>query len=364
MRISSREEEDLARSKERIMSDAQVEQIVLASRPEGPPTPANFRLKKVAMPALPPGGVLLRVLYLSLDPYMRSRMDDRKSYAASVKIGEVMTGESVCEVIASDRKGYAPGDIVLAPTGWRTHAAMQGAVAMRKLDPKLAPITTGLGVLGMPGFTAYSGLTVIGKPRAGETVVVAAASGPVGSLVGQLAKLAEARAVGIAGGSEKCRYLVDELGFDAAVDHHAPDFANRLSAACPAGIDVYFENVGGAVWQAVLPLLNNFARVPVCGLIAQYSAFGTDPGPNLLPATMRQILSQSLTLRGFINYEFAAEHYGAFLKTVSAGIANGKIRYREDITDGLAQAPAAFIGMLEGRNFGKVIVRVAEKSST
>ena len=188
------------------MSEPIVRQIVLASRPSGPPKPENFRLEQVPMPALPPGGLLLKVLYLSLDPYMRGRMDDRKSYAKPVGIGEVMTGESVCEVIASDRQGYAPGDIVLAHTGWRTHAAWEGP-ALRKLDPKLAPITTGLGVLGMPGFTAYSGLYVLGKPKAGETVVVAAASGPVGSLVGQLAKMAGARAVGIAGGADKCRYV-------------------------------------------------------------------------------------------------------------------------------------------------------------
>src|SRR5271169_6506194 len=237
------------------MSETAVKQIVLASRPKGTPTPENFRVEEVPMPAMPPGGLLLRVLYLSLDPYMRGRMDDRKSYAKPVGIGEVMTGESVCEVIASDRPGYAAGDIVLAPTGWRT------------LYPKLAQITTGLGVLGMPGFTAYGGLNVTGKPKAGETVVVAAASGPVGSLVGQLAKMAGAIAVGIAGGPEKCRYVVEDLRFDAAVDHRAPDFAEQLAAACPKGIDVYFENVGGAIWQAVLPLLNTFARVPVCGLI-------------------------------------------------------------------------------------------------
>jgi NADPH-dependent curcumin reductase CurA len=344
------------------MSEPQVEQIVLASRPKGSPTLANFRLETVATPATPAGGVLLRVLYLSLDPYMRGRMDAHKSYAAPVAIGDVMTGESVSEVLASDRQGYAAGDIVLAPTGWRTHAAVQGAVPMRKLDPSLAPITTGLGVLGMPGFTAYAGLMIIGKPKRRETVVVAAASGPVGSLVGQLARLAGARAVGVAGGQEKCRYVVDELRFDAAIDHRAPDFAKQLAVACPEGIDVYFENVGGAVWQAVLPLLNAFARVPVCGLIAQYNAMGQDQGPNLLPATMRQVLSKSLTLRGYINYEFAAEHYADFLKTVSAGIQNGSIRFREDITDGFSQAPTAFIGMLEGRNFGKALVRVADVS--
>jgi NADPH-dependent curcumin reductase len=337
---------------------AAVRQIALASRPDGVPTPENFRLEDVAMPQLPAGGLLLRVLYLSLDPYMRGRMDDRKSYAEPVDIGEVMSGESVCEVIASDRQGYAIGDVVLAHTGWRTHAAWDGA-APRKLDPAVAPVTTGLGVLGMPGFTAYAGLTLIGKPKQGETVVVAAASGPVGSLVGQLAKMAGARAVGIAGGPQKCRHVLEELGFDAAVDHRAPDFAEKLAQACPNGIDVYFENIGAAVWQAVLPLLNGFARVPVCGLIAQYNtAAGHPEGPNLLPATMREVLSKSLTLRGFINYEFV-EHYPTFLRTVSIAIREGRIRYREDITDGLENAPAALIGMLEGRNFGKALVRIA-----
>jgi NADPH-dependent curcumin reductase CurA len=340
------------------MSEPAVKQIVLASRPKGPPLPENFRLEEVPMPALPPGGLLLRILYLSLDPYMRGRMDDRKSYAKPVGLGEVMSGESICEVIASKRPGYAAGDIVLAPTGWRTHAAWDEA-ALRKLDPALGPITAGLGVLGMPGFTAYAGLNFIGKPKEGETVVVAAASGPVGSLVGQLARMAGARAVGIVGGPEKRRYVADELRFDAAIDHRAPDFAEKLGAACPEGIDVYFDNVGGAVWQAVLPLLNRFARVPVCGLVAQYSAAGQPAGPNLLPATMREVLSKSLTLRGFINYEFAAEHHSEFLRTVSDAIANGRVRYRENITDGLESAPAAFVGMLEGRNFGKTLVRVA-----
>ena len=341
------------------MSQPIVRQIVLASRPSGPPKPENFRLEQFPMPALPPGGLVLKVLYLSLDPYMRGRMDDRKSYAKPVGIGEPITGESVCEVIASDRPGYAVGDIVLAHTGWRTHATWEGP-APRKLDPKLAPITTGLGVLGMPGFTAYSGLTILGKPKAGETVVVAAASGPVGSLVGQLAKMAGARAIGIAGGADKCRYVLDELRFDACIDHRAADFPAQLAAACPKGIDVYFENVGGAIWQAVLPLLNTYARVPVCGLIAQYSATGQDAGPNLLPATMRAILTKSLTLRGFINTEFVAEHYGDFLKLVSAGLKDGRIRYREDITDGFENAPAAFMGMLQGKNFGKALVRVSQ----
>jgi NADPH-dependent curcumin reductase CurA len=339
------------------MSATKARQIVLAARPQGKPRLTDFRLEETAIPTPGPGQVLLRVKYLSLDPYMRGRMDDRKSYAPPTPLGGVMPGESVATVVASHHAGYSAGDIVLAHTGWRTHALSDRA-DLRKLDPAVAPVTTGLGVLGMPGFTAYGGLRVIGNPRPGETVVVAAASGPVGSLVGQLAKLAGARAVGIAGGPEKCAYVKDELGFDAAVDHKGADFAAKLAAGCPNGIHVYFENVGGAVWQAVLPLLNQFARVPVSGLVAQYSVVGPGDGTDHLPATMRAILTKSLTVRGFINYDFAAEHYAAFLREVGAGIADGRIRYREDFVDGLERAPEAFIGMLEGRNFGKLIVRV------
>jgi NADPH-dependent curcumin reductase CurA len=338
------------------MTEGKARQIVLAARPQGKPRLTDFRLEETAIPTPGPGQVLLRVQYLSLDPYMRGRMDDRESYAPPAPLGGLMPGESVATVVASHHPGYSEGDLVLAQTGWRTHALSDRA-DLRKLDQAIAPVTTGLGVLGMPGFTAYGGLRVIGKPAPGETVVVAAASGPVGSLVGQLAKLAGARAVGIAGGPEKCAYVKDELGF-AAVDHKAADFAARLAVACPDGIDVYFENVGGAVWQAVLPLLNKFARVPVSGLVAQYNAAGPGDGPDRLPATMRAILTKSLTVRGFINYEFAAEHYAAFLREVGAGIADGRIRYREDFVDGLERAPEAFIGMLEGRNFGKLIVRV------
>jgi NADPH-dependent curcumin reductase CurA len=339
------------------MTGTKARQVVLASRPKGEPKPTDFRLEVVPVPACPPGGLLLRGLYLSLDPYMRGRMEDRQSYARPMEIGEVMTGETVSEVLQSDHPRYRAGDIVLARTGWATHATSDG-VGLRKLDPPLAPITAGLGVLGMPGFTAYAGLHLIGKPKPGETVVVAAASGPVGSLVGQLAKLAGARPVGIAGGGDKCRYVLETLKFDAAVDHRAPDFAKQLKDACPDGIDVYFENVGGAVWQAVLPLLNTFARVPVCGLIAQSSGV-PNHGPDLLPATQHAILTKSLTLRGFINYEFAEEHYPAFLKTVSQGLSNGSIVYREDIYNGLENAAGAFIGMLRGQNFGKVLIRLA-----
>ena len=339
------------------MSATKARQIVLAARPQGKPRLTDFRLEETAIPTAGPGQVLLRVQFLSLDPYMRERMNARESYQSPIALGDVMPGESVATVVASHHPGYSAGDIVLAHTGWRTHAVSDRA-DLRKLDPAVAPVTTGLGVLGMPGFTAYGGLRVIGKPKPGETVVVAAASGPVGSLVGQLARIAGARAVGIAGGPEKCTYVKDELGFDAAVDHKGPDFAAKLTAACPDGIDVYFENVGGAVWQAVLPLLNNFARVPVSGLVAQYNAAGPGDGIDRLPATMRAILSKSLTVRGFINYDFTADHYAAFLREVGPGIADGRIQYREDLVDGLEKAPEAFIGMLEGRNFGKLIVWV------
>jgi NADPH-dependent curcumin reductase CurA len=339
------------------MSATNARQIVLAARPQGKPRLADFRLEEAPIPTPGPGQVLLQVQYLSLDPYMRGRMDERQSYAQPTPLGGVMPGESVATVVASNHSSYSEGDVVLAQTGWRTHALSDRA-DLRKLDPAVASVTTALGVLGMPGFTAYGGLTVIGKPAPGETVVVAAASGPVGSLVGQLARMARAKAVGIAGGPEKCAYVKDELGFDAAVDHRATDFAAQLAAACPKGIDVYFENVGGAVWQAVLPLLNNFARVPVCGLIAQYNAVGPGDSTNLLPATMRAILSKRLTVRGFIYYDFAAEHFPAFLREVGTGIADGRVRYREDFVDGLEKAPEALIRMLEGRNFGKLIVRV------
>ncbi len=333
-------------------------QIVLAARPKGKPKFTDFRLEETAIPTPAAGQLLLEVQYLSLDPYMRGRMNDGKSYATPLQIGEAMTGETVAHVLVSYHSTYVKGDIVLARTGWRTHALSDGT-SLRKLNPAAAPVTTGLGVLGMPGFTAYGGLRVIGNPQPGETVVVAAASGPVGSLVGQLAQLAGARAVGIAGGPQKCTFVKDELGFDAAVDHRAPDFPARLAAACPGGIDVYFENVGGAIWEAVLPLLNDFARVPISGLIAQYNGVPDGDGTDRLPVTMRQILSKRLTVRGFINYDFASEHYADFLREVGAGIAAGRIRYREDIVDGLENAPGAFIGMLEGRNFGKLIVRVA-----
>lgn len=339
------------------MSDAINRRIVLASRPVGKPTPDNFRLDETAIPAPSDGQVLLGIRYLSLDPYMRGRMSAARSYAKPVAIGEVMEGGTVARVLASRHPDYAVDDVVLSHSGWQTHALSDGT-GLRKLDPAAAPVSTALGVLGMPGFTAYAGLLTIGRPKAGETVVVAAASGPVGSAVGQIARIHGARAVGIAGGADKCAF-VRTLGFDAAIDHRAPDLAAQLAAACPKGIDVYFENVGGAVWDAVFPLLNDFARIPVCGLIAQYNATGEFPGPDRLPVVMRDVLSKSLTIRGFIQREFIDQR-PAFYREMAGWIASGRLRYREDIVEGLDRAPEAFIGLLEGRNFGKLVIEVAK----
>lgn len=340
------------------MTNAVGRRIVLAARPHGTATQDNFRTEDFAPRDLQVGELLLEVKYLSLDPYMRGRMDDRKSYADPLKIGEVIRGESVSTVLASKNSAYHAGDFVLAHTGWQTHAILHGD-SVRKIDPQLAPLTTRLGVLGMPGFTAYAGMMAIGKPARGETVVVAAASGPVGSLVGQLAQISGARAVGIAGGSGKCAYLRDELHFDAAVDHRAEGFDKALATACPSGIDVYFENVGGRIWHSVLPLLNRFARVPVCGLVAEYDGENRDQARDYLPATMRQILNQRIVIQGFLNYDLTERYYDDFVKDVSAWIVEGKVKYKEDIVEGLENAPQAFIGMLAGRNFGKLLVHVA-----
>ncbi len=332
-------------------------QIRLASRPAGRPTAENFSIATSPVPSPGDGQVLIRTKYLSLDPYMRGRMSDAPSYAPPVKVGGLMVGGTVGEVVESNDPHLKPGNVVLAYTGWQRYGVQRGDT-VRKLDPAQAPVTTALGVLGMPGFTAYAGLTQIGRPKPGETVVVAAASGPVGATVGQLAKILGARAVGVAGGPEKVAYL-REIGFDEALDHRAADFAAQLAAATPDGIDVYFENVGGHVCQAVLPRLNQFARMPVCGLIAHYNATEPPPGPDRLPALMSAILRKSLTVRGFIQTEFAESLMGEFLGRASGWVRDGSLKYKEDIVDGLENAPEAFIGMLDGKNFGKLLVRVS-----
>jgi NADPH-dependent curcumin reductase CurA len=332
--------------------------IVLASRPVGEPKPTDFRLEEFAIPQPGPGELLLRTKWLSLDPYMRGRMSDAPSYAKPVEVDEVMQGGTVNEVIASNNDKFAKGDIVLAHTGWQTHAVSNGA-GLRKLDPNSAPISTALGVLGMPGMTAYTGLLEIGQPKEGETVVVSAASGAVGSVVGQIARIKGARAVGIAGGPDKCKYVKDELGFDACIDHRAADFPGELKAACPKGVDVYFESVGVPVFDAVLPLFNPFARIPVCGLIAQYNMTELPPGPNRLPLLMRNVLTKRLAIRGFIVSDFAAK-FPDFIRDMPQWISQGRIKYREDIAEGLENAPQTFIGLLKGKNFGKQLVRVGD----
>jgi NADPH-dependent curcumin reductase CurA len=331
--------------------------IVLASRPAAQPAPENFRLEEVAIPTPRDGEILLRTLWLSLDPYMRGRMSDAPSYAAPVAVGGVMEGGTVGEIIASNNPDYKIGDIVLSPSGWQTHAISNGK-GLRKLDRKAAPLSYALGILGMPGMTAYFGLAEIGKPKAGETLVVAAASGAVGSVVGQIAKIRGARAVGIAGGEKKCSHVVKELGFDACIDHHAPDFAAQLKAACPKGIDVYFENVGGKIFESIVPLLNNYARVPVCGVIAQYNSTEGVSQTNWVPTLMRNVLSKRLTLRGFIVSDFFPRH-NEFTGEVVDWVKSGRLKYREDIIDGLENAPRGLIGLLRGENFGKRLVRVA-----
>lgn len=342
------------------MTQSTYRRIVLAARPEGEPTPDHFRLETAPVPEPGPGQVLIRIIWLSLDPYMRGRMSAAKSYAKPVEIGDVMEGGTVGEVVASNHPDYAPGDFVLSHSGWQEYAIADGH-SVRKLDPNLAPLSTALGVLGMPGMTAYTGLLNIGQPKPGETVVVAAAAGPVGSAVGQIAKIKGCHVVGIAGGAQKCAYLLNELGFDAAIDHHAPDMPERLAEACPNGIDVYFENVGGEVWNAVFPLLNDFARIPVCGLVAHYSDTTLPPGPDRTPLLMRAILSNRLTLRGFIVRDFASQAE-EFRREVGNWLRAGRIKYREDVVEGLENAPEAFIGMLKGRNFGKMLVRMGRAS--
>jgi len=336
--------------------------IVLAARPDGAPVATDFRLETAPLAQPAAGQMLLRTVYLSLDPYMRGRMSDAPSYAPSVPLGGVIVGEVVAQVAQSRLNGFAAGDYVLAPSGWTTHALSDGT-GVRRIDIAAgAPLPAYLGVLGMPGFTAYAGLREIGRPQPGETVVVAAASGPVGGLVGQLARRMGARAVGIAGGADKCAYVRDTLGFDAVIDHRAPGLAQALAAACPDGIDVYFENVGGAVWQAVFPLLNRFARVPVCGLIADYNGTTAPaPGDLTVPELMRAVLSRRLTLRGYINYDLE-QHRADFLKEIPPAVKDGSVRYAEDIVDGLEQAPEAFMGLLKGKNFGKLVVRVAPEA--
>ncbi|WP_295393269.1 NADP-dependent oxidoreductase [uncultured Thiodictyon sp.] len=333
-------------------------QIVLRSRPVGAPTADNFALVDAEVPVPSEGQVLLKTLYLSLDPYMRGRMSDTASYAPPVEVGEAMVGGTVSRVATSRHPDFQAGDLVLAYSGWQDYALSDGA-DLRQLDRAMPQPSLALGVLGMPGFTAYMGLLDIGQPQAGETVVVAAASGAVGSVVGQIAKHRGCHVVGIAGGAEKCRFVVDTLGFDACVDHRGADLAAQLAAACPHGIDVYFESVGGAVFDAVLPLLNTRARIPLCGLIAHYNDTDLPPGPDRLGLLTRTLLIKRIKMQGFIIFDDYGHRYDEFASQMRAWVQAGTVKFREDRVDGLEHAPQAFIGQLEGKNFGKLVIRVA-----
>lgn len=332
-------------------------QITLASRPHGAPTNENFSFKSVNVEPLKQGEVLLRTIYLSLDPYMRGRMNDAKSYADPVAIGEVMVGATVCQIEQSNNNQFAVGDWVLAYTGWQDYAISNGEGLM-PLGKNPSNPSYALGIMGMPGFTAYMGLLDIGAPKEGETVVVAAATGPVGATVGQIAKLKGCKVVGVAGGSEKCQYAVDTLGFDACIDHRSDNFNEQLAVACDGGIDVYYENVGGKVFDAVLPLLNTAARVPLCGLVSQYNATELPQGPDRMGALMGQLLTKRIKMQGFIIFDDYGHRYDEFAKDMQQWLSEGKIHYREHVITGFENTLTAFNDMLAGKNFGKTVVQV------
>jgi NADPH-dependent curcumin reductase len=329
---------------------ASFERIVLASRPRGQVVPENFRLESVPVPEIGEGEVLVRNHYLSLDPYMRGRMSEAKSYAASQALDQTMIGGTAGEVVASRHAGFAVGDTVVGMLGWAQMGACDGSL-LRKVDARAVALSAYLGVLGMPGMTAWYGMNQIMQPKVGETVVVSAASGAVGSAVGQLAKLRGCRAVGIAGGPEKCAYVVEEVGFDACVDYKAGRLAEDLAAATPDGVDAVFENVGGVVFDTTLARMNAFGRIALCGLIAGYS------GQEMPIHNLRSMLINRLSLRGFI----VTEHMDMWpqgLAELSTLVASGKLKYRETVAPDLAAAPEAFIGLLKGRNFGKQLVKL------
>ena len=330
--------------------------IVLASRPVGAPVDHNFRLESVDKPIPAQGEMLLRSVYLSLDAYMRGRMSDAKSYADPVAIDEVMVGGTVCQVEVSNHPDYEVGEWVLAFTGWQDYGISDGEGLIKMGKAPTHP-SYALGVMGMPGFTAYMGLLDIGQPKQGDTLVVAAATGAVGSMVGQIGKLKGCRVIGVAGGEEKCRYAKEQLGFDECIDHKADDFAEQLANACDQGIDIYYENVGGKVFDAVMPLLNTGARIPLCGLISQYNATELPAGPDRMSMLMAQLLIKRIKMQGFIIFDDYAHRYGEFAAEMGQWLAEGKIHYREHLVEGLENAPQAFIGLLEGKNFGKLVVQ-------
>jgi NADPH-dependent curcumin reductase CurA len=336
--------------------------IVLHSRPVGAPTVDNFRLEERGIPLPESGQVLLRTLYLSLDPYMRSRMSDEASYTAPVAIDEVMVGGTVSCVEASQHPDYQPGEHVLGYSGWQGYALSDGH-DLTKLDTGIGMThyTLALGVLGMPGLTAYRGLLDIGQPQAGETVVVAAASEVIGSVAGQIAKLKDCRVIGIADGRDPCRFVVEELGFAACIDRYNADFSGQLAAVCPKGIDIYFENIGGAVFDAVLPLLNVHARIPLCGLTAHYNDSGLPQGPDRLGLLARTLLAKRIRMQGFTTFDDDGQHYEEFRGQMNTWVQEDKIKFREHIVDGLENAPQAFVELLAGHRYGGLLIRVGHE---
>jgi NADPH-dependent curcumin reductase len=324
--------------------------VLLASRPAGWVSEANFRVESAPVPQPAEGEVLVKNLWLSLDPYMRGRMSDARSYVKAVEIGEVMVGQTVGEVVDSKHPTLKKGDKVLAQLGWQLYGTTKEAT---RVDEKRAPLSYYLGIVGMPGMTAYFGLKEIGQPKAGETVVVSAASGAVGSVVGQLAKLWGARAVGIAGGARKCDYVTRELGFDACVDYKAGDLDAQLKQACPTGVDVYFDNVGGPILDSLLRRMNLFSRLVVCGLISDYNA--TEP---YALRNFRAVLVNRIRIQGMIVFDWK-ERYGEALKALGGHLAEGKLKYRESVVQGLENAPKGLIALLKGENFGKQLVKLA-----
>lgn len=341
------------------MSQENNRRIVLASRPVGAPVNENFRLESAVIPEPKGGEMLLRAIYLSLDPYMRGRMSAAESYADPVALDEVMVGATVCQVEQSNHENFEQGEWVLAYTGWQDYAISNGE-GLVKLGKNPSHPSFALGIMGMPGFTAYMGLLDIGQPKAGDTVVVAAATGPVGATVGQIAKLKGCKVVGIAGGAEKCQHAKEVLGFDECLDHKSDDLAQQLAEACGDGIDVYFENVGGKVFDAVLPLLNTGARIPVCGLISQYNATSLPEGPDRMSMLVATLLIKRIKMQGFIIFDDYAHRYDEFATQMGQWLAEGKIKYKEHLVDGFENTPEAFMGLLEGKNFGKLVIKMNE----
>ena len=325
--------------------------VLLARRPEGEPVAEDFRIVEEAIPSPGDGQVLLRTRFLSLDPYMRGRMSAAKSYAKPLEIGDVMVGQTVCEVVDSKQSGFGKGDVVLAECGWQTYAISDGK-SLRKLDPNSVPVTFALGLLGMPGLTAYCALLDVGKPKEGETVVISAASGAVGSVAGQIAKIKGCQVVGIVGSDEKCSYVVETLGFDGCINRRTENMDDALGVHCPDGIDIYIDNAGGPILQSVMKKLRLHARIVIVGMIDQYNATSAPPGPNLRP-----LLVNRAKIEGFLVYDHWG-HFEAFARDMTTWLREGKMQYREDVVDGLENAPRALIGMLRGENFGKLIVKV------